>query len=324
MPICFQKGKIQENLYLVDTLQFGVSRITSSFIYWDGETCVLMDVGTSDNVANLFRVIKKLKIPLNHVKGMVLSHYHFDHGGGSLNFYRRMVKKNPDFKIMVPQDTHDKLQNAEQHLIAAETTFGDFIGSMRAVPEEAFDIVQKDVDLPIDFNDGSKLRLVSTSGHSLDHVSPSVIRNGEIKFTFLGEAAGTLFHGNKLVSLPTSMPNFRYDGYYKSFKKLQALNPECIGFCHFGAIIGRDDVQTFMNEHIEYMERFRNKIQKLYNENPSTRYILENTNEFWSERVDPWFSESKSSKAFFENLKLALTYGMMIDLGLRQVKYEKE
>jgi glyoxylase-like metal-dependent hydrolase (beta-lactamase superfamily II) len=318
--IITKEGPILKNIYMIDCQQYGLFRMTSSFLYWDGDVCVVFDVGTSDNVMNLMLKLKKYQIPLTKVRAVITSHYHFDHGGGVLNLWRRISPKNLQFKIMVTQETHDFLQNAQEHTHAAETTFGDFVGTMNPVPEEAYEIVHQDINLPFQLQNEYSIKLISTPGHSKDHSSPTVYLKEKPVFCFTGEAAGTLFHSTQLVCLPTSMPNFQFELYMQNLEKIISMDIETIGFCHFGAIQGRQDISTFLMEHKRYMYAFRDKILKLYKENPTTRYVIENTSEFWKDRFDV-VPDPKAK--IFQNLQLALTYGLMISLGLRQSKYEK-
>lgn len=317
--IIFKEGQIHEYVYFVDVQQYGMARICSAFIYWDRENAYIMDVGTSDSVPIVLRYLKKHQIPQSRVKGILMSHWHFDHGGGCLNLWRRIVEKNPSVKIYVPQDNHDKLQNSKVHMTAAATTFGDFVGTMNPVPEEAYEIVKKDVDLPLSLTNGYSIQLLATPGHIPSHVSPTIFKNGKAIFCFTGEAFGTLFHSKKLVSLPTSMPsNFQYDQYLKSVKKIEDLNCDLLGFCHFGVLQGQQDILEYITEHKSYMEQWRTTIQELFKINQSTKYIMDHTDQFWLGRFD--FGDH--TVKIFQNLKLALTYGCMIDLGLRTAKYE--
>ena len=313
-------GEIKENIYLVDTHMYGINCATASIFYWDGRTCVIFDVGTSDEVNSILQALRKFQIPLQNVRAIVLSHYHFDHGGGATLLWKRIAAKNPAFKIMVPQDQHDKLQNPGTHLIAAESTFGEFVGTMKPAPEDAYEIVEKDVDLPLDLVPGYTIRLLSTPGHSKDHVSPTVFKDGEPVFCFAGEALGTLYHNEKIVSLPSSMPNFHYAPFLESLTKLEALHLDCVGFCHFGVILGREDVQTFIDDQRILLEAFRAAIIEAYETDPSTRYVMEQTKHIWEGRINNFNADNK----IVSNLRLAITYGMMIDLGLREAKYEKE
>ncbi len=98
MTILKQEGLISPNLFMLDTMQFSMPHITSSFCYYDGKQALLMDVGTSDNVSPVIRSLKRHYIPLEQIKGITLTHYHFDHSGGVSRLYKKLVKKNPDFK----------------------------------------------------------------------------------------------------------------------------------------------------------------------------------------------------------------------------------
>ena len=79
MPVVMEQGEFLENIFLIDTLYFGFKKGVTAFCYWDGESCLLMDVGTSDNVEATLNFLKEYKIPLSKVKGILGTHYHFDH-----------------------------------------------------------------------------------------------------------------------------------------------------------------------------------------------------------------------------------------------------
>ena len=109
-----------------------------------------------------------------------------------------------------------------------------------------------------------------TPGHTPDHQCPLFIKNNKIDFIFFGEAAGTLFHSTKLLSMPTSMPvYFKFQEYMKSLKKLQALTLSSAGFGHFGVIKGPKNVHKFLLDNETLMKEFRESIIQAYGENPS-------------------------------------------------------
>ena len=98
-----------------------------------------------------------------------------------------------------------------------------------------------------------------------------------------------------------------------------------MGLCHFGVISGKIDVQTFLIGHKEYMIGFRAAVIDLYKKNQSTRYIIENLRDYFfndEKFIDLYYRELDDHTKFLSNLRLALTYGMMIDLGFRKAKYE--
>ncbi len=313
------------NVYLIDTLQFDMETITSVYCYSDGEKSLLMDIGTSDNIDVVFQSLARHGISVDSLVGVVPSHYHFDHGGGCAELYSRMLDINKDFKIYTNRITKQNLQNSAGHIHGASTTFGKFVGTMEKIPDEAFSIVEPDDFLPVEFTGGERVKLLHTPGHTADHCSPSVILNNRTIFTFAGEALGTIYTSEKMLSTPTSMPpNFRYDDYIAGMNKIRDLNPELVGFCHFGIISGAEDIDFVFNDHMEFMKKFREEIIAAFNDNPSTGHVLARTEYLWKDRIDSDFAEVKGSDAFFGNLRLALTYGVMVDLGFRKPKYESK
>jgi len=332
MTIITESGKFLENLYLIDTEQFSKKRVTTVFCYWDEENCYIIDAGTSDNVQTILRFLKKYDIPLSKVKGLFLSHYHFDHGGGATKLWTTIHRKEKGsiFRIITTEETKDKLQHAESHVIGAKTTFGEFVGDMKPIPadleENAYEIIPFDKDFLLSSSENICIRLISTPGHSNDHCSPTLFQNGDPIFCFTGEASGCLYNGSKLLSQPTSMPpNFQFEKYMNSLEKLIDLNSESMGLCHFGVILGKLDVKTFLIGHKKYMVDFRDTVIDLYKKNQSTRYIIENLKDYFfndEKFIDKYYRELDDHTKFLSNLRLALTYGMMISLGFRKPKYE--
>ena len=332
MTIITESGQFSDNLFLIDTEQFSKKRITTVFCYWDGENCYLIDIGTSDNVQTILRFLKKNDIPLQKVKGLFLSHYHFDHGGGSTKLWKTIHRKEEksNFKIITTTETKEKLQHADSHIIGAKTTFGNFVGEMTPISieleGEAYEIISFDKDYTLSPSKNITIRLISTPGHSNDHCSPTIFRNDVPIFCFIGEASGCLYNGSELLSQPTSMPpNFQFEKYMNSLEKIIDLNPENLGLCHFGVISGKMDIKTYLIGHKKYMIDFRATVIDLYKKNHSTRFIIENLKEYFfndDKFIDIYYRKLNDHTNFLSNLRLALTYGMMISLGFRKPKYE--
>jgi len=311
------------NLHLIDTFQFNLNTITSSFCYSDNEKTLLLDIGTSANVDHVLNTLKNMGIEPEEIAGITVSHYHFDHGGGCAELWKRMQGINSDFRIYTSSLTKELLQNAEGHVKGAATTFGPFVGTMDYIPDEAFEIIEYDSFIPVEFNDGAKIKLIHTPGHTNDHCSPAVYADNRLLFLFAGEAAGTFYANDTALSSPSSMPpNFKYDVYMKSLEKIISLKPEAIGLCHFGLISGWKDVESYLIQHADFMKKFRRAIIDAYKENPSTEFVLKSTAHLWDGKFDEGLTSLKGSEFFFKNLKLALTYGLMVDLGYRKAKYE--
>jgi len=320
MSIIKDAGLVAENIYLMDTRQFGVSKSTAAFLYWDGERALIMDTGTSDNIDEILGFIDRLRIPPEKIIGVTGTHYHFDHMGGATRLWTLMEQKNRNFKIIVPEDMKYYLQNARLHIKGAGTTFGHFVGKMEPVKDDAYLVVEKDRDLPVDLGGDITVRLIETPGHTPDHCAPTFFKGGRAFFSFAGESCGCLYHMSEPVSSPTSMPpNFHFDSYMDSAKKVAALKPGAIGFCHYGVLDGSDAVQSYLENHLRDMNTFRGLVVDSYGKNNSTRDVMEGTREFFKNTFDPL---TRMPEKYMENLQLAIVYGLMVDLGFKEPKYE--
>ena len=320
-------GKFNKYIHHIDLKEFGKERILSSYVAEFDGCSLILDCGSSLEVNKLLRYLKNHDIGLDSIKYLVTTHHHFDHNGGAWKLYNKIKPHNPDFKIIANEQTKYLLNNFETHLNRAKRTFGDFIGDMKEIEENAFMIVKPEIEFNksdlkrfiIDsFSLNGKrvdLGLIKTPGHTPDHQCPFFVIDDEVDFVFFGEAAGTLYHSKELLTMPTSMPvYFEYEPYMNSLQNLKELNAKLAGFCHFGVVCGRDNVEYILNENELLTEEFRSKIIKFYEEKPETKYIVEKIMPYLTPRTDLIGNDHPIMK----NIVLGVVYGMMMDLGYRK------
>jgi glyoxylase-like metal-dependent hydrolase (beta-lactamase superfamily II) len=310
---------------MIDLNQYGMNKVCSTFLlHWNNST-VIFDVGTSDDIRKVISYLKKRNIPRESVKFLVPSHHHFDHAGGMWKILDKLKKYNLDIKILTTSFIKEKMQHPEKPMKAAASTYADWVGKMKFIENSNFQIVEPDTRILLDEKRNLALELVSSPGHTHDHVCPTIFINDKPYFSYFGEAAGTLFNNNELKTLPTSMPTeFTYETYMKSVKKLKNLHAENIGFCHFGAVTGLSDVETITNDQIEFLPIFRDFVKKKYEEFQSTRPVVEATiKELFYERSSFHRAGdlSKVVQGISTRNALALVYGMLVDLGFKKNKY---
>jgi glyoxylase-like metal-dependent hydrolase (beta-lactamase superfamily II) len=280
-------------------------------------------------INRLLDFVKNHNVDLNNVKYLIPTHHHFDHAGGMWKLYEIIKDYNSEIKILTNKATKDLLNNYESHLNRAKRTFGQFIGEMKTIEDQAFKLIE-----PVDFSDsniknmeivdefkinGSKVQLaiLKTPGHTHDHQCPVFIKDEILDFIYFGESVGTIYHSSKLITLPTSMPvYFNYVEYMKSLVNLININPEpnFAGFGHFGVIKGSEYINQILLEHKEFMELFRKEIIDAYNENPQTKHVVEKLTPILTPRTDL----IKGGHPILTNIILGIVYGMMIDLGYRK------
>jgi glyoxylase-like metal-dependent hydrolase (beta-lactamase superfamily II) len=319
--------KFNNYLHHIDLKEFGTPKVLSSFIAEFDECSLFLDCGTSIEVKRVLRYARQNDISLSKVKYLITTHHHFDHCGGMWKLYDKIKDFNPKVKILTNEMTKILLNDYESHLNRAKRTFGRFSGKMNPIDDEAFKIINPIIDYNSNLETISvidkftvngteiKLAILSTPGHTHDHQSPIFIKNGEIDFIFFGEAAGTLYPTGELITMPTSMPvYFQYKEYMQTLEKLINLQPLSAGYGHFGAVRGKDNIATLLLDNKSLMIEFRADIIKYYKEKPETRYVVDKISQKLVDRAHV-HGENHPINA---NVMLAITYGMMMDLGYRK------
>jgi len=325
--ITLRSGKIYNYLHHIDVRAYGKSRMLSIYLGEFDDGSVLFDCGSSLDIKKVLRYLRKNNIPFSSFKYLVTSHHHFDHNGGMYLLYKKLKKYNPDVKILTNSMTMDLLNNYEEHLNRAKRTYGDLIGSMKPIQENAFKLIKPSKNFSSDLNaleivdtfhrgnEEIKLGIFHAPGHTPDHQCPYLLRNNEMEFIFWGEAVGTIYHATKLVTMPTSMPTyFNYNEFMKTLTNLKKLEPLKAGFGHFGVINGKQNVKAILNEHEMFLKKFRAEIVQAYEEKPETKYVLKKLFPLLTPRTDL----NIEGNSIFNGIALGIVYGMMMDLGYRK------
>jgi len=308
-------GKITSEIYHLDIEQYNMSRSCSIFFLVTPESIVIMDVGTSDDVDSIFEFMKINNFPLKKTQYLVPSHHHFDHFGGGWKLWKVIHDFNPDVKVLTTGKTKRLLQNPSDHIIRAKRTFGEFVGVMKPLPDDAYEIVK--LNRPIQIIGLEKqFQLISTPGHTSDHVSPTLFDEDKTEFIYLSECAGGLLHSEKLVTLPSSMPpEFDFHTYIQSLTKVINLKPQNIGYAHAGVVKGHEAVRLVLKEHRDFSFFFRDFVKNKYLERGETRYVVEQfIEQIMQERSDVHYNE------LYSNYVVAVVYGQLIDLGFKGPK----
>ncbi|MFX0105603.1 MAG: MBL fold metallo-hydrolase [Candidatus Hodarchaeota archaeon] len=330
--ITINSGKINDYLHLIDVKAYGSPRMSSVFLGEFDDCSILFDCGSSLEIKRGLQYFKKKQIHLSSFKYLITSHHHFDHNGGMWKLYEEIKNYNPNVKILTNSMTKTLLNNYELHLNRGRSTYGNLVGEMKPIEDSAFKIIEPSNNFNSNPNNlkivekftanGSeiKLAILKTPGHTPDHQSPVLLKDGLVDFIFLGEAAGTIYHNSKLLTMPTSMPiYYNHEDYMETLVNLNKLKPPLkAGFGHFGVINGKKNVREILLEHESFMKKFKSLIIKYHNEKPETKYILDRIMPTLLPRTDLPISHN----SIFRNIVLAIVYGMMISLGFRSIPKE--
>ncbi|MFW9993379.1 MAG: MBL fold metallo-hydrolase [Candidatus Odinarchaeota archaeon] len=314
-------GKITNEIHLIDIEQYNLPRVNSVFALETPKSVVIMDIGTSNDIKTILHYMTSNGLSPKKIRYLVPSHYHFDHFGGGWALWKEISEHyNPEVKILTTERTRKRLQDPVLHMKRVKRTFGDFIGIMEPLPDEAYEMVNPDEPVEISGLASSKsFQLVATPGHTDDHVCPALLDEGHLEFVYLSEAAGGFMNSRKLVTISSSMPpEFDFTKYIRSLEKLIELKPSNAGYGHFGAVKGGDSVMEVLEEHHAFSYFFRDFVEEKYAEGGGeARYIVE---QFIEKELEKRVDSRENGKELMTNTMVALVYGQLIDLGLREPK----
>jgi glyoxylase-like metal-dependent hydrolase (beta-lactamase superfamily II) len=330
--ITLKSGKVNEYLIHVDIKAYGRPRMLSVFLGEFDDGCILIDCGSSLDIKKGLKYFKKNGIELASFKYLITTHHHFDHNGGMFKLYEEIKKFNPKVKILTNNITKELLNDFKLHLQRGMRTYGDLVGIMKPINDEAFQIIEPiqissvktgNLEAIENFriNDSVvKLCIIKTPGHTPDHQCPVLIKDENIDFIHYGESAGTIYHESKLLTMPTSMPIYYNHGkYMETLDDLIDIVPLNAGFGHFGLVRGRKNIKKLLLEHKSFMIEFREKIIKYYSEKPETKYVLNKISPFLTHRTDL----SMDHSPVLTGISLGIVYGMMTSLGYREIPKEE-
>ncbi len=214
-------------LNLIDLETAGIKKFIASYVL-RGDKAIIVETGPTSSIPNLLSALSELKVKVEDVAYVAVSHVHLDHGGG----VGTLLKHLPNAKAVVHPRGVSHLVDPEKLWAQSRMVLGDDIADLYGKPEpiSADRIVAGSDGLILDAGRGASLRVVETLGHASHHLS---FYAGSLRGIFSGDAAG-IYLGDLDVVVPTVPPPFRLDLTLESLTKLIVLKPESLFYSHFG------------------------------------------------------------------------------------------
>jgi len=233
--------KIENHLYLIDVETAGIKNFIASYTL-KGRQAAIVETGPTSSVPNLLSSLKELKIRLENVAYVAVSHIHLDHGGG----VGTLLKHLPKAKVVVHPRGKPHLVNPEKLWQQSREVLGDITkmyDEPEPVPEDR--IIAAADGMTFDLGNDVKLKVVETLGHASHHLSYYEPLSEGI---FPGDAAGIYLNEIDVI-VPTTPAPFRLDIALASLDKLISLKPKALYYSHFGkASNALEKLQTYAQQ----------------------------------------------------------------------------
>ncbi|MGC8619054.1 MAG: MBL fold metallo-hydrolase [Thermoplasmata archaeon] len=257
-----ENGYLNKNILMLDANGWKNEKTTSSFVIIGNDVAILDPAG-SESADIILKLLYDFKIEKDKVKYIFISHRHNDHSAGA----SVLIKKLKNANIYAHPITIENLKNPDKINSATKDMYGYLAEPIIPVKNESRLIEITDND-EFDLGNNIVIKALYMPGHTSDHF---MYLEKENNFVFTGDGAG-LFSGRYMVSIPNSFPpSFKYQEYRNSLLKLIEINPEMIGFSHFGAISGNNvkivlkDALRILDEWKEIIENEENYEDVLFN-----------------------------------------------------------
>ncbi len=215
--------RITEDIYLVGSLQLGISGRWDSHVYLVKGTdgLVLIDAGGGTDGEKIFENIRSEGFDPADIKALLLTHVHFDHSCGAAE-----IRERTGCEVYLSKNSRDLLQQGS----AAEAGLDKAIE--KGIYPEWFQFKNCSVDHAVEDGDvinvaGLQFKAISVDGHSLDSICYLVEINGS-RNLFAGDV---LFYGGVIGLINASGSTM--EGYRKDLSKLAGLEIDGLYPGHF-------------------------------------------------------------------------------------------
>lgn len=235
--------RITEQIYLVGSLQFGISGRWDSHVYLikGSDGLVLIDAGGGTDSDKIFENIQQEGFEPKDIKALLLTHNHFDHSCGAAE-----IREKTGCKVYLSERTKPLLEKA------TETEVGLDLAKKQGVYPDWFKYQNCAVDQAVNDGDvfeiaGLKFEAIAVEGHSPDSICYLVEIEGKQNL-FAGDV---IFYGGVIGLI--NAPGSTMDGYRRDLQKLANLNIDGLFPGHFLFTI--NDGQRHIDAAIEQCRR---------------------------------------------------------------------
>jgi glyoxylase-like metal-dependent hydrolase (beta-lactamase superfamily II) len=251
-----EEGKFNENAYLLDGEFLKTEKTLAIYVIESNGTRLMLDTGEALSARRVIKKLKKFNIyPIHKI---IFTHAHWDHIQAFPKLKRLM--KDTQIEIFAHENALDILKDPER--------MNEFFGYHVDPIEDVNPLKEGDI---FDLN-GLNLKIHNFFGHTQDSIAIEDLKN---KILYVGDSI--LDKIEKETFIPVLFgPDFDEDSLLNTYEKLRNMKDDLdgIAIAHYGVWKG-EDLEKFINEMEDHYFKAKETLIKLYNENPSLKYITQ-------------------------------------------------
>ena len=228
--ICYEHG-----IYAIDA-DYVRPNLAAIHLVVENERAAFIDSGCNDSIPNVLAALQELRIPVENVDYVILTHVHLDHAGGA----GAMMRAFPNARLIVHPRGARHMVDPSRLIEGSEAVYG--VEAVRRLygeilPIEATRIVEATHELSVDLA-GRELLCLDTPGHAKHHIAIVDRKSGHV---FTGDIFGVSYReldtdGRQFIILTTTPVQFDPAAMHASIDLLLSYRPEAAYLTHFGQI----------------------------------------------------------------------------------------
>ena len=225
--------RYEHDIYSVDAEYVRPKHAAIHLILENGRVA-FVDTGCNDSIPNALQALDELRVSVDSVDYVMLSHIHLDHAGGA----GTMMKLFPNARLVVHPRGAWHMAKPARLMESVATVYG--IEETRrlygeVLPIDASRIIEAKHETSIDLA-GRKLLCLDTPGHAKHHIAIVDSKSGHI---FSGDIFGLSYpeldtDGRQFVFPTTTPVQFDPQAMHASIEMLMSYRPQAIYLTHFG------------------------------------------------------------------------------------------
>ena len=225
--------RYEHDIYSVDAEYVRPKHAAIHLILENGRVA-FVDSGCNDSIPNALRALDELRVSVDSVDYVMLSHIHLDHAGGA----GTMMKLFPNARLVVHPRGAWHMAKPARLMESVATVYG--IEETRrlygeVLPIDASRIIEATHETSIDLA-GRKLLCLDAPGHAKHHIAIVDSKSGHI---FSGDIFGLSYpeldtDGRQFVFPTTTPVQFDPQAMHASIEMLMSYRPQAIYLTHFG------------------------------------------------------------------------------------------
>ena len=225
--------RYEHDIYSVDAQYVRPKHAAIHLILENGRVA-FVDSGCNDSIPNALRALDELRVSVDSVDYVMLSHIHLDHAGGA----GTMMKLFPNARLVVHPRGAWHMAKPARLMESVATVYG--IEETRrlygeVLPIDASRIIEATHETSIDLA-GRKLLCLDAPGHAKHHIAIVDSKSGHI---FSGDIFGLSYpeldtDGRQFVFPTTTPVQFDPQAMHASIEMLMSYRPQAIYLTHFG------------------------------------------------------------------------------------------